>query len=196
MSPHHQHEFAAALAGLGLLRGLSPEAFAARADAEFTRIDADRSGALDFDEFRNFYVEEEAKYIAAAERDGRASAKFREIAAGDAYIAKDKFWNVLQALGLFHDLTVAQAMDKVNEQFPLADIDGSGVLDEAEFVRYYSVMEGIQTSRRSSTLTSPTHGGSPGFSPQRASPFMGSPPKAHNSGGIRFGQQPGGMNMY
>jgi hypothetical protein len=53
-----------------------------------------------------------------------ALQRFAELANGAAFIEKDKFWNLLLGLGLFQGLTVEQAVQKVNEQFPLADVDG------------------------------------------------------------------------
>ena len=154
---------------MGVVRALSADASAAAIDAHFARIDTDRSGSLCVDEFVRFYLDAEEKAAADAARDGAAMAKFAELAQGAAFIEKDKFWHALLGLGLFHGLTVEQAVDKargdacagvfvccvagvcvclcaltrvcvcccvcvllcvcaggvqVNEQFPLADVDG------------------------------------------------------------------------
>lgn len=168
-----RHEFRAALCALGVVRALSADASAAKIDAEFARIDTDRSGSLCVDEFVRFYLEAEEKAAADAARDGAALAKFAELAQGAAFIEKDKFWHALLGLGLFHGLTVEQAVDKVNEQFPLADVDGSGVLDADEFCRYVRLMEGVQSSRRNSGRLGSVHGSpSPSSSPAKTPSFM------------------------
>jgi regulator of protease activity HflC (stomatin/prohibitin superfamily) len=117
-----RHEFRAALCALGVVRALSADASAAKIDAEFARIDTDRSGSLCVDEFVRFYLEAEEKAAADAARDGAALAKFAELAQGAAFIEKDKFWHALLGLGLFHGLTVEQAVDKARGR----DVAGRG----------------------------------------------------------------------
>ena len=72
-------------------------------------------------------------------------------------------------MGMFHGLTVEQAAEKVNEQYPLADVDGryarvpglpprqeradcvgihSGVLSKDEFIRYVRLMEMVKELKR------------------------------------------------
>jgi Ca2+-binding EF-hand superfamily protein len=107
-----RHEFRAALCALGVVRALSADASTAHIDAHFARLDTDGSGALCAEEFVRFYLDAEEKAAADAARDGAALAKFAELAQGAPYIEKDKFWHALLGLGLFHGLTVEQAVDK------------------------------------------------------------------------------------
>ena len=93
------------------------------------RVLTPRAAPARAQEFLHFYDEAE-KF-----RDERAVARFRELANGATHIAKDAFWHLQLGLGMFEGLTIEQAIDKVNEQFPLADVDGSGALDEHEFLR-------------------------------------------------------------
>lgn len=106
------------------MRARGAEAAAAEIDAEFERLDVDRSGTLSLREFCAFYCAAEQKLEEEHEAEGAARARFAELAQGQAYIDKGKFWDALMGLGLFQGLTVEQAVDKVNEQFPLADVDG------------------------------------------------------------------------
>ena len=162
-------EFHQAVVALGVVRANSDAAAAVQSSTLFAAADANGDGALSFEEFAAWYSDAEDKDKAEKERDGRAQKLFAELAAasGGMFIEKAQFWNALLRLGLFDGLTVEQAVDKVNEQYALADVDNSGVLDAAEFVRYYSLMESMQALKRHSSAQSPA-GSTPG-SPSAAS---------------------------
>jgi Ca2+-binding EF-hand superfamily protein len=160
-------EFHQALLALGVVRAQSEAVAVVQSSSLFVAADANGDGALSLEEFALWYTDAEDKAEAERERDGRAHKLFVELAAesGGQYIAKSQFWNALLRLGMFDGLTVEQAVDKVNEQYALADVDNSGVLDAPEFTRYYSLMEGVQTlKRQNSSHVSPGSSapGSPG----------------------------------
>ena len=163
-------EFHQAVVALGVVRANSDAAAMVQSSTLFSAADANGDGMLSFDEFGAWYADAEEKDKAEKERDGRAHKLFAELAAstGGTFIEKAQFWNALLRLGMFDGLTVDQAVDKVNEQYALADVDSSGVLDAAEFTRYYSLMESMQTQKRQHSSHQSPAGSTPG-SPRNAS---------------------------
>ena len=164
-------EFWAAVNELGLVKHMAPSAAQASTQAEFAKL-CDQAARMSIDSFCNFYLNAEQAAQAEFAADGRARAHFQSLdVAGVGYITKDQFWTVMQVKGLFEGLTMEQAIVKVNEEFPLADIDNSGMLSEMvrlscralsccryqvahplshsqEFVRWWNIMEKAHTLRR------------------------------------------------
>jgi hypothetical protein len=92
-------------------------------DAVFAQLDVDRSGTLSLAEFVNFYTQAEAQAAADGGRDAAAMAQFNALSGGLAYMDKSAFFNALGNMGLFAGLSPAQSLCRMNEQFPLADVD-------------------------------------------------------------------------
>jgi hypothetical protein len=119
-----QSEFRAALAAMGLTQFLLAAAGTAQhVDAVFAQLDVDRSGTLSLAEFVNFYTQAEAQAAADGGRDAAAMAQFNALSGGLAYMDKSAFFNALGNMGLFVGLSPAQSLCRMNEQFPLADVD-------------------------------------------------------------------------
>lgn len=135
------------LFGLGLTGPLyAPAGSFEHVEAVFARLDSDRNGTLSLAEFTAFYVQAEVD-LAREAQGGVAMERFRELSGGQPFITKQQFWDASVALGLLNGLTQEQALAKVNEQFPLADVDGSGTLNATEFCRYYRLMDELRTKR-------------------------------------------------
>ncbi len=119
-----QDEFRAALADMGLTQCLLASVGSPmHVDAVFARLDVDRSGALSLHEFIAFYTQAEALAASEAARDGPAMAQFNALANGQPFLDKSEFFAALGSMGLFVGLTPEQAYARLNEQFPLADVD-------------------------------------------------------------------------
>jgi hypothetical protein len=119
-----QDEFRAALADMGLTQCLLASVGSAmHVDAVFARLDVDRSGSLNLHEFIAFYTQAEALAASDAARDGPAMAQFNALANGQPFLDKSAFFAALGSMGLFVGLTPEQAYARLNEQFPLADVD-------------------------------------------------------------------------
>ena len=125
---------------------LSPPGSYEHVDALFARLDTDRNGCLSLSEFAAFYVaaEHEAQKAAVG---SLAMTRFLELSQGLPYVTKAQFWEASLKLGLFDGLSYELAAAKVNEEFPLADVDGSGVLDAHEFCRYFRLMQSLHVLR-------------------------------------------------
>jgi Ca2+-binding EF-hand superfamily protein len=136
------------LIGLGCGAALyAPAGSPEHVDSIFYRLDADRDGTLSLAEFTAFYVQAEQEATKTAKQGGAALELFQRLSGGQLFITKVQFWEASLELGLFEGLSHEQAVAKVNEEFPLADLDNSGTLNFDEFARYYRVMDGLRIKR-------------------------------------------------
>lgn len=146
--PSRQLEFRQVLVGLGHVAALyAPAGSPEHVDSIFYRLDTDHNGTLSLAEFTAFYVQAEHEATKTAKQGGAALEWFMKLSGGQPFISKLQFWDASLALGLFEGLTHEQALAKVNEEFPLADVDNSGTLNFDEFSRYYRVMDGLRIRR-------------------------------------------------
>jgi hypothetical protein len=102
---------------------LAPPGSPQHVDAVFARLDVDRSGSLSLPEFVAFYAQAEAQAATDATADAPAMAQFAALARGQPFLDKSAFFDALGAMGLFAGLSPAQSLQRLNEQFPLADVD-------------------------------------------------------------------------
>ena len=136
------------LVGLGHVASLyAPVGSPEHVDSIFYRLDTDHNDTLSLAEFTAFYVQAEHEATVAAKQGGAALEWFLKLSGGQPFITKLQFWEASSALGLFFGLSREQAIAKVNEEFPLADVDNSGTLSFDEFARYYRVMDGLRIRR-------------------------------------------------